>query len=104
MSCPMGSTLAVIHCYNLLFLMRCGIAVQAGHKEAYTVVGEKRRDKAERQQPGDTFAAPATDAARVQVNRVDQPGYQSRGLFRVPVPIMAPGIVSPVSAQNQRQR
>src|SRR5216683_7008459 len=53
------------------------------------------RDEARRRDQGGAPAAPGAKAVRVQVDRVDDPGDGGPGLFRIPSPPPAPGVLTP---------
>src|SRR6266511_1742068 len=63
-------------------------------------MGLPRRSMIYRSSPYATRAGPVAQASHVQVDTVDEPGDERRGLLRVPAPVAAPGRVRPVGAER----
>src|SRR6476619_1372699 len=68
------------------------IGVKAS-EDVVAEVGEDHRRKREEQDHGAARAAPTAQRAGVQIDAVDEPGKEGGGLFRIPLPIGAPGAV-----------
>ena len=80
--------------------LEAAVAVQAREEEVAEVGeehGAEADDEDERRRP----ARPAALVARVQVDRVDEPRHERRGLLRVPAPVAAPGDRRPVRARGR---
>src|SRR5215211_2350216 len=73
-------------------------------EEVIAIVGEHNSSEAENEHNGATFAAPASQRPRMEINSVHQPGEERRRLFRIPRPICSPGTVCPDRTEDQHQR
>jgi hypothetical protein len=47
---------------------------------------------------------PAEHVANMEICHINQPRDQRPQLFRVPAPVVAPGLLTPIAAENQPKR
>src|SRR5712691_3243053 len=77
-----------------------GVGMQAGDPEVDGIESEQDRDEAERGDDRRTLFLPPVGHAGVQVDREDDPRDEGKGLFGVPAPVPAPGVLAPDGAAD----
>ena len=83
--------------------LEAAVGVQAAEPERAGVGHQDHPEPDDQQQRGRT-TGPGPLVARVEVDRVDQPRDERRGLLRVPAPVAGPGDRGPPRAEDDHRR
>src|SRR5450631_432229 len=89
--------------FDAVDLLPATVAVQPRQEQVDAQVAEDGGGKADDRKPGGTLADPAAGEAGMQEGGIYEPDDQRPGLFRVPAPVGAPGVVGPGGAGDDTQ-
>ena len=87
----------------MIGLVQASVRVQARNHHVDEEEVEHHGRETEDVNPRGLGITPTRGRASVQVQSVDNPGDQSRGLLRIPAPVAAPCGLRPNSAENNAQ-
>src|SRR5688572_15622983 len=79
------------------------VRVEAPEEQVAAEIREEDGDEADHQDQRRGTSRPATLAAGMEVNRVDQPRDEGRCLLWIPAPVAAPGDCGPPAAEDDQR-